>query len=90
MTGSAPAAAGRRWERGLLACLAGLSALAWLATGRLAMPSMRAGILTGHRTGDARLRAAVAAGSYRAGSSFAWASWRREVTPSFRNTLRRW
>ena len=32
----------------------------------------------------------LAAGSYRVGSSFAWASWRREVTPSFRNTLRRW
>ena len=32
----------------------------------------------------------LAAGSYRAGSMFAWASWRREVTPSFRNTLRRW
>jgi hypothetical protein len=32
----------------------------------------------------------LAAASYRAGSSIAWASWRREVTPSFRNTLRRW
>ena len=48
---------------------------------------------------DARARSAaatlgfappLAAGSYRAGSMFAWASWRREVTPSFRNTLRRW
>jgi predicted metal-binding membrane protein len=51
MTGNVPAAAGRRWERGLLASLAGLSGLAWLATGRLAMPSMRTGILTGYRTG---------------------------------------
>jgi hypothetical protein len=50
MTGNTPAAAGRRWERGLLAALAGLSALAWYATRRLAMPSMRAGILTGHHT----------------------------------------
>jgi len=32
----------------------------------------------------------LAAGSYRVGSSFAWASWLREVTPGFRNTLRRW
>ena len=38
----------------------------------------------------APLTGATAAGSYRVGSSFAWASWRREVTPSFRNTLRRW
>jgi predicted metal-binding membrane protein len=52
MTGNTPAATGpgnqtRRWERGLLAALAGLSALAWLATGRWPMPGMRAGILTG-------------------------------------------
>jgi predicted metal-binding membrane protein len=52
MTGSAPAAAkagnrGLRWERGLLAALAGLSALAWLATWRWPMPGMRTGVLTG-------------------------------------------
>jgi predicted metal-binding membrane protein len=56
MTGSTPAAnrpgdQARRWEQGLLAALAGLSALAWLATGRWAMPGMRAGILTGHGSG---------------------------------------
>jgi predicted metal-binding membrane protein len=55
MTSNAAAAGvgirGRRWERSLLGALAGLSALAWLATGRLAMPGMRAGILTGHGTG---------------------------------------
>jgi hypothetical protein len=56
MTGITPAAGaghrGRRWERGLLGALAGLSALAWLGTGRLAMPGMRAGILTGRGTGS--------------------------------------
>jgi predicted metal-binding membrane protein len=56
MTGNTPAAAGagdpaRRWERGLLAALAGLSALAWLATWRRPMAGMRAGILTGSDTG---------------------------------------
>jgi predicted metal-binding membrane protein len=52
MTGNSAAAAGpgnpaRRWERGLLAALAGLSALAWLASWRWPMPGMRAGVLTG-------------------------------------------
>jgi predicted metal-binding membrane protein len=56
MTGNTPAAAGagnpaRRWERGLLAALAGLSALAWIATGRWPMAGMRAGVLTAHDTG---------------------------------------
>ncbi len=55
MTGNAPAAAGagnpgRRWERGLLAALAGLSTLAWLLTWRWPMPGMRLGILTGSDT----------------------------------------
>jgi predicted metal-binding membrane protein len=44
---SSPGGQARRWERGLLAALAGLSALAWLATWRWPMPGMRAGILTG-------------------------------------------
>lgn len=51
MTGNTPAAEtgnqARRWGRGLLAALAGLSALAWLVTWRRPMPGMRAGILTG-------------------------------------------
>jgi predicted metal-binding membrane protein len=52
MTGSSPAAnsygeQARRWERGLLAALAGLSALAWLATWRWPMAGMRTGVLTG-------------------------------------------
>jgi predicted metal-binding membrane protein len=55
MTGTTPAAArpgnpARRWERGLLAALAGLSALAWLVTGRWPMPGMRLGVLTGSDT----------------------------------------
>jgi predicted metal-binding membrane protein len=69
MTGSAPAAAGagnrgRRWERGLLAALAGLSALSWLATWRWPMPGMRAGILTSHHTGGMQGGASMALGLF--------------------------
>jgi predicted metal-binding membrane protein len=69
MTGNTPAAAGagnqaRRWERGLLAALAGLSALAWLATWRWPMPGMRAGVLTGQDTGTMHGAAPMALGPF--------------------------
>jgi predicted metal-binding membrane protein len=44
---AAPRSQAGRWERGLLAALAGLSALAWLATWRWPMPGIRTGVLTG-------------------------------------------
>lgn len=42
----ATAGAGRAWEAGLIAALLGLAALAWAATGWLATPHMRVGLLT--------------------------------------------
>jgi len=45
MGGAARAA--RAWEAALIGALLGLSAIAWFASGRLGLPNMRLGPLTG-------------------------------------------